>query len=192
MSINNEERICQRMEDEEANGLPAEFVREPDQFIIDSDSKAEWALKKIREAEDEHTRLMSLIDQEQQSLDERKAAFDKALERETEYLKYALNQYMRTVPCKATKTQESYQLLSGKLIRKKPAVDYEVDNERLTNWLRENKRDDLLKVAPRWADVKKLLTADPVSGAATITDTGELVDGVTAIETPEKFTIKFN
>ena len=60
---------------------------EPGRFVIDSDEKAEWALKKIREAEDEHERLIALVEQERAALDEKKARFDAALERDTAFLK---------------------------------------------------------------------------------------------------------
>lgn len=191
--MDNEERAIEALERAEMEKGP-----EPDDkalyFVIDSDEKAEWALKKIKEAEDEHDRLMALIEQEQASLNERRETFDRALERETDFLKSALNTYMRTVKCKATKTQESYQLLTGKLVRKMPSVDFNVDSEALVNWLRVNGRDNLVQVVekPRWSDLKKLLKADIESGSAVIESTGELVEGVKAVESPEKFSIKFN
>lgn len=166
----------------------------PGRFVIDSDEKAEWALKKIREAEDEHERLIALVEQERAALDEKKARFDAALERDTAFLKAALDGYMKTVKCKESKTQESYQLLSGKLIRKKAGVDFDVDSEALAGWLRESGREDLLAVTvkPMWGEIKKRLAADPESGAVVIAETGEVVEGVTAVEKPEAFTIKFN
>lgn len=168
--------------------------RAPWRFVIDNDALAEWALKKIKEAEDEHARLIALVEQERAALDEKKAKFDAALERDTAFLKAALDGYMRTVKCKSSKTQESYQLLSGKLIRKKAGVDFDVDSEALVGWLRENKHDELMNVTvkPRWGDIKKLLIADPESGAVVIGETGEVIDGVTAVEKPETFSIKFN
>lgn len=173
---------------------PEELPDEPQRFVIDSDELAEWALKKIKEAQDEHDRLVALVEQERAALDAKEEKFDKALERDTAFLKFALSDYMRTVKCKATKTQESYQLLSGKLIRKKAGVDYKVNDEALVGWLRENKRDDLVNVTvkPRWGDIKKMLIADPASGAVVISETGEVIDGVTAVEKPETFSIKFN
>lgn len=171
-----------------------EALEEPKRFVIDSDELAEWALKKIKEAEEEHDRLVALVEQERAALDDKEAKFDKALERDTAFLKFALSDYMRTVKCKATKTQESYQLLTGKLIRKKASVDYKVNDEALVGWLRENKHDELINVTvkPRWGEIKKMLVADPESGAVVIGETGEVIDGVTAVEKPETFSIKFN
>lgn len=166
----------------------------PGRFVIDNDGKAEWAVKKIKEAEDEHERLIALVEQERAALDEKKARFDAALERDTAFLKAALDGYMRTVTCKSSKTQESYQLLSGKLIRKKAGVDFDVDSEALAGWLRESGREDFLAVTvkPMWGEIKKRLAADPESGAVVIAETGEVVEGVTAVEKPETFSIKFN
>jgi len=163
-------------------------------FMIDSDEKAEWAIRKIKEAQDEHDRLIDLIDRELEKLDSRREEIEKRLESDTAFLKGQLMSYMRGVKCKESKTQDSYQLLSGKLIRKKPAVDYEVDAEALTKWLNDNGREDLVQIVakPKWGDFKKLLAGDAESGAVVIAGTGEAVDGVKAVETPEKFNIKFN
>ena len=40
-------------------------------FKIDSDSKAEWAVKRIKEAEREQNRLLALVDEERAELDVR-------------------------------------------------------------------------------------------------------------------------
>lgn len=172
----------------------AQDCRAPGRFVIDNDGKAEWAVKKIKEAEDEHERLIALIEQERAALDEKKARFDAALERDTAFLKAALDGYMRTVKCRSGKTQDSYQLLSGKLIRKKAGVDFSVDSDALAGWLRESGREDFLAVTvkPMWGEIKKRLAADPESGAVVIAETGEVVEGVTAVEKPETFSIKFN
>lgn len=163
-------------------------------FEIDNDDKAEWALSKIREAQEEHDRLMALVDKQQAALDDRRAQIDRQLERDTEYLKYLLAAYMNSVKCKSTKTQDTYQLLSAKLVRKHAALDFDVDSTKLAAWLQQNGHTALVKteVKPMWAEVKKLLSGDPTTGAVTLADTGELVEGITANQTAEKFSIKFN
>ena len=85
-------------------------------FIIDNDSKAEWALKKIKAAQDEHDRLIALADEEEDRLKVKRAKIDSKLETDTSYLKFLLSKYIDTVTCKETKTQKSYQLLTGKKI----------------------------------------------------------------------------
>lgn len=193
--MDNEERIIEALERAEMdNGWDAPEPEPKPAFVIDSDEKAEWALKKIKDAQEEHDRLIALVDAEQERLNERRNMIDLALDRDTDFLRSQLAAYMRTVKCKATKTQESYQLLTGKLVRKIPSVEFEVDNDALAKWLGENGREDLLNVSvkPKWGEFKKLVTGDAESGAVVIAATGEAVDGIKAVESHEKFSIKFN
>lgn len=161
-------------------------------FTIDDDSKAEWALEKIKEATDERDRLLNLVKEKEAELAAKKAGITDKYERETGYLKGLLQQYMETVECKSTKTQETYQLLSGKLIRSKPKTDYTVDDEKLLAWLKANYRIDLIKTEskPRWGELKKLLSGNPETGVVIIEETGEIVEGVEAKLTEPKFDIK--
>lgn len=56
-------------------------------------------------------------------------------------------------------------------------------------WLRANGYEALVKVeeSTRWADLKKLLSY--TGDIATLTETGEIVEGITAYETPDTFTV---
>ena len=94
-----------------------------------------------------------------------------------------------TVPHKTTKTTEKYRLLSGTLTLKKGTVKAMVDDAKLVPWLRENGYGDLVKVeeSAKWGELKKLLAY--TGEIATIQSTGEIVEGVTAYETPATFTV---
>ena len=164
-----------------------------ERFTITDDSKAEWALGKIREAQEEHDRLMALVDEKEFQLKEQREEIEARYDRDTSYLKHLLEEYMQTVKCKSTKTQDTYQLLTGKLVRKRPSVTYEVDEPKLIVWLSQTGRADLIKTkcTPAWAEIKKLLTGDAETGLAVIEETGECVDGIKAVETPGGFDIKF-
>lgn len=161
-------------------------------FKIREDSTAEWALGKIKEATEERDRLLDLVKEKEEELARKKAEIVDKYVQETSYLKHCLQEYMDTVKCKSTKTQDTYQLLSGKLIRKKPTTEYTVNSEELLAWLAESGRNDLIKTetSPRWGELKKLLTGDPETGAVMIEETGELVEGVKATATDPKFDIK--
>lgn len=161
-------------------------------FVIDSDEKAEWALEKIKAAREERDRLWDLVIAKQEELDRKKTEIEERYEQETSYLLFRLKDYMETVKVKSTKTQDTYQLLSGKLVRKKPSVDYIVNQEELLGWLQSNNMGEYIKtvVSPKWGEIKKLLTGNTETGFAT-TEAGEVVDGVTAIEKQGSFEIKF-
>lgn len=64
-----------------------------------------------------------------------------------------------------------------------------VDDSKLVPWLRENGYGDLVKVeeSAKWGELKKLLAY--TGEIATIQSTGEIVEGVTAYETPATFTV---
>ena len=169
-------------------------INEQERFTITDDSKAEWAIGKIRDAAEEHDRLMALVEEKEQQLKEKRTEIESRFERETSYLRHLLEEYMQTVKVKSTKTQDTYQLLSGKLVRKHPTVNYEVDSDKLLDWLEKNGKADMIKVTvstkPAWAEIKKLLVGDTETGLAVIESTGECVDGVKAVETPGSFDIK--
>ena len=96
------------------------------------------------------------------------------------FLTSCLADFFNTVPHKTTKTTEKYRLLSGTLTLKKGTVKATVDDAKLVPWLRENGYGDLVKVeeSAKWGELKKLLAY-----------TGEIVEGVTAYETPATFTV---
>ena len=160
------------------------------EFVIDNDSKAEWALKKIKEAQDEHDRLLALVIEEEQLLQAKKEQIDKRLDSDTAYLRSLLMADMEGVKCKETQTQKSYQLLTGKLIRKKGTIDYIRDEEKLLEWTKQNKPDLVkAKYSVDWSTLKKTLTVTPKGEV--ITDEGELLDCITTEVKPDKFEIKF-
>lgn len=160
-----------------------------EQFVIDTDEKAEWALARIREATEEHDRMTALYDAEKQRLEEYKEQADRRFESATAYLKGLLAAYIDTVPTKKTKTTEKYQLLTGQLVRKFGGVEYKRDDQRLVGWLKENGRGDLVKVEekPAWGELKK--TVAVVDGAVIDTETGAVIDAVTAEQKPDTFDV---
>ena len=162
-------------------------------FVIDDDSKAEWALEKIKESTEERDRLLALVEEKKAALADQKQKILDKYESETSFLKFRLRDYMENVKVKSTKTQDTYQLLTGKLVRKHPSIDYKVDEGKLLAWLEDNNRSDLIKVerSPMWGELKKHLSGDVESGFVIMAESGEVIDGVVATEKPETFDIKF-
>ncbi len=159
-------------------------------FIVDSDNKAEWAICKIKEEQNELKRLEQVIDYQIQEYQLKKEQLRKKTEGKTENLKNLLLNYFENVPKKATKTQEKYTLPSGELIRKFSTPKFEKDDKKLVLWLEANNRNDLVQTtkSPDWATLKKSVT---VQGNKVIDENGEIVEGITVTESPETFEIKF-
>lgn len=161
-------------------------------FIIDNDSKAEWAIKKIKEAQDEHDRILALITEEEQKLALRKDQIAKKLESDTSYLKYLLNNYMQTVTCKESKTQKTYQLLSGKLVYKYGGTEWVKDDDAMLAWAKKD-MPELVKVKESvdWAALKKTISVTD-NGEVITETTGEVLDFIHPEKKPDSMDIKFN
>lgn len=159
-------------------------------FEIDSDTKAEWAIRKIKEAQEEHDRILALIDAEEDRLKERREKIAKKLDNDTGYLKLLLYSYMDMVKCKETKTQKSYQLLSGKLVYKYGGIDYQRDEEKLLDWTRLNKPEYVkVKSSVDWAGLKKELITN--EDGSVCTADGEIIDAIHAERKPNTLEVKF-
>jgi urease accessory protein UreH len=155
-------------------GTVAEGERAP--FRITDDRCADWAIRKI-------------ADEQIAAINEKVAAARKRMENGTSYLTSCLADFFATVPHKETKTTEKYRLLSGTLTFKKGTTKTKLDETKLVPWLKANGYGELVKVeeSTRWADLKKLLSY--TGDIATLTETGEIVEGVTVYETPGIFTV---
>lgn len=156
---------------------------------ITDDRCADWAIRKIAEERSEYNRLKELADQQKAAIEEKVEAARRRMENGTAFLTSCLADFFNTVPHKTTKTTEKYRLLSGTLTLKKGTVKVTVDDSKLVPWLRENGYGDLVKVeeSAKWGELKKLLAY--TGEIATIQSTGEIVEGVTAYETPATFTV---
>ena len=147
------------------------------------------SIRKIAEERSEYNRLKELADQQKAAIEEKVEAARRRMENGTAFLTSCLADFFNTVPHKTTKTTEKYRLLSGTLTLKKGTVKATVDDSKLVPWLRENGYGDLVKVeeSAKWGELKKLLAY--TGEIATIQSTGEIVEGVTAYETPATFTV---
>ena len=92
-------------------------------------------------------------------------------------------------PTKTTKTTEKYRLLSGTLTLKKGGTKATPDDAKLVPWLKANGFGDYVKTeeSAKWGELKKGLTF--VGSVATITETGEIVEGITVTEQPDIFKV---
>lgn len=183
---------------EELEGLTLPGDADPDEeqapqrWSITDDGCADWALKKIKTERDELDRITALAEQEIARLKEQVEKAQRRYEQNTAFLTSMLEQFFDTVEHKRTKTgTESYRLLHGQLVRKPGGFKPEPDHEKLVAWLRQNGYENLVKVeeSARWGDLKKQITF--TGTIATITETGEIVEGVNVTETAPTFSVKF-
>ena len=151
-----------------------------EEFRIDNDGKANWAVKQIMKDRAETDRLLALADEEIKLLqDQRKSLMQRQESREG-YLKALLMGYFERVePSTTTKTQTTYKLLAGKLVKKRQQPEYQRDDAQIIDWA-EKTVSECVKTEKRldWAALKKhtVISGDTV----TFAETGEIIPGLVA------------
>ena len=145
-------------------------------FRITDDGGARWAVEQIGKANAECAELEKWY---QTMIQKARAKRDATVERMTAYLR----DYADMVPMRETKTQKSYPVPGGKLVLKKASTRLNHDDETILRVLKEQGRTEFIKTVTveklDWAGLKK-----------EVTETGELVDGITIEEVPETFTVQ--
>ncbi len=162
-----------------------------ERWRIADDGCADWALKKIKAEKDELDRLTELADKEIARITEQKEKAQRRYEQNTAFLTSMLAEYFGTVPHKKTKTgTETYRLLNGQLTLKPAQLKLEQDDAALVEYLEKN-HPEYVKVEKKaaWGDFKKTLAT--VGTVVMIEETGEIVEGVNAVETAPQFSVKF-
>ena len=164
-------------------------MTENQSFVVDSDVKAEWAIKKIREEQAEHDRFVAVC---QEMIEEYKLKIEtagKKLESDTAFFKSQLASYFVTVEKKCSKTQESYKLPSGTLVLKHQKPELQRDEGKLVKFVKELGLNDYIKTKESvdWAELKQTLT---VAGDKCLTADGEVVEGVTVVNRSSVFEVK--
>ena len=165
----------------------AGLLEERGEFRITDDLMADWAVEKINAARAERDRLVSLVQEKIEQLQEKRQLYIVNFEENTSYLRAKLMDYFQTVKTQDTKTMKKYKLVSGTLVLKKQQPLYERDEAALLGWA-ETTVPELVKVKKEvsWADLKK--QAD-VSGDKLLLD-GEIIPGVTVIEREDVFEVQ--
>lgn len=149
------------------------------EFIVTNDIQAEWCVKKIKEDEAEVERLVNVIDDEIEILENKKQKLKDGLVNKTGFLKGKLAEYFETVEKKELKTCFKYRLPSADLVFVKPSVKYERDDAKIIDWLTNNNQMDYIKIKPsvNWEELKK-------------TTFFKDIDGVTEVMTEARFEVK--
>ena len=156
-----------------------DIAEEKQEFIIDTDAKADWCLKKIQEERKEVERLTKTIDEEIEFLKLKKQKIEEGLDGKISFLQSKLFDYFRTVQSKELKTCYKYKLPSGELVYNKETVKYERDDDKIIDWLANNGKGDYIKhkLLVDWAELKKTEFIDEI-------------DGITKINVPMTFVVK--
>ena len=175
------------MTEEMNKNLSEEMTEEiqdaPSGFAIEDDMTADWAIRRIAQIDAEADRMIDFYEAQIKKCNEKRDA-------RKDFLLEHLRRYTNTLPMRETKTQLKYALPSGDLVIKKAAMTYKRDDEQLLRWIQKNDLSEFtqVKVSPAWGELKKHLTI--MGDSVVLADTGEIVEGVEAVEAEPTFMIK--
>lgn len=171
--------------------MEQEYEYESEGYAIVNDNEADYALEQIAIAKEEYDRLTAIADEKISELKAKKEQLQESYDKKVAFYRFKLQQFFETVPHKETKTQESYKLLSGSLVKKKAAQKIvNSDENSLISWLKANNEESYIKTEEKvsWGEFKKNLSI--VDGKVVNNLSGEVVDCVSIEETEESFDIK--
>lgn len=153
----------------------------PGEFVVDSDSRADWALRKLAEARGRLRSRQAFVEAEIARLQEWQTTLDREDVGTIRFMEWLLSAYFERLRRDGRLVKKKrYRLPHGQLIARQMPAQWEVDAAQLLAWAEPL---GLVRVekALAWNEIKARLTpAAPEPGAAAIdTTTGELVPGVT-------------
>ena len=185
-----EEEIALELEKLESD----EQDNEENGFRVDDDEKASWCLRKIRELKNkqsDHERLAErLISELQKEIQEIKHWRDKEndkIQNNIDFLETKLENYMHYLR-EDNPDLKTKNLPYGKLKFRAQRPKWKYDEERLLEFLQDNKPDMVrVKKKPDKRNLKKVAAVS--NGKAVLPDSGQIVEGVTVVDRPEKFKV---
>lgn len=159
---------------------------EKEAFKVEDDQAANWALRKISQMKKKIEANNQLAVSEIEKIEEWNKAENEKSQQSIDYFQGLLAEY-------ALKKKENdpdfktLKLPNGKLTFRKQQPEWKLDDSKVIESLKNAGEDDLIKVTekPKLAEIKKKFKAS--KGKAINPDTGEVIEGITVEDRPEKF-----
>lgn len=177
------------MEQYQANGIVYDdLVYRTEITNVFDDYTADKALERLEQAKRDFDRAKEIGQRRIEEITVQMQAAEERYQKIAQPLQKELEAYLRRVDCRETKTRYSYQLLSGKVILKKPTQKLVPDRKALAEYLQESGQTQYLKLNPEpaWGEYKKRLKI--VGDAVVDVDTGQVVPAVAVEDVPEELT----
>lgn len=165
-----------------------DLVLRQERTDVHDDYTADKALERLEQAKRDFDRAKEIGLRRIEEITAQMQAAEERYQKIAQPIKQQLTAYLRTADCRETKTRYSYQLLSGKVLLKKPTQKLVPDRKALAEYLQESGQTKYIKLAPEpaWGEYKKRLKI--VGDTVIDVDTGEVVPAVTVEDVPEELT----
>lgn len=158
---------------------------------VDSPAAAEWALSRIAEERSNAARIMEAAEGMIEYYERQIAKAKEDLAGRESFWLGKLRVWFEDQPKRELKASWAVDLPSGKLsLSKYGKFEFKRDNAALTKWLMANAGEFIvIKPEPDWTELKKHISPT-LSGAVCLTATGEVIDGISFVETEPQLQVK--
>lgn len=156
--------------------------------------QADELITEIRELEADKVRYTNIARGKMENIQADLLRGTEGIDRCVQFNKDQLRAFFTTVNKKETKTQESYSLLSGRLIMKKATTKLKHDDKKIAEWAEVNASEYITIKSTsvlNWTEFKKDLVI--VNGALIDKVTGEVLESIEGLmieEVKESFEVK--
>lgn len=164
------------------------------EFVVDSDEKASWCLRKIRQIKEKQEKNEKLAQELISKLREEIKEIEKWRDEENDKLQNSIDFFESKLYNYALKLREddpelkTYSLPFGKLKFRKQRPKWKYKDDKLLEFLEDNYPDLVrVKKKPDKRNLKK--TAEVNGNKVVLPDTGEIIEGVKVVERSEKFKV---
>lgn len=155
-------------------------------FTIQDLDSANWAFRKLAAIERKRKEIQELANKEIERIKAWQEQEERGLDNSKEYFEGLLTEYFTREREKDPKFKISTPY--GKVSARKQQPKWHYDEDKLVKWLKENSQNLLkVKYEPDKNEIKKTYK---IVGTNVVTEDGEIVEGITVEERPEKVTIK--
>ncbi|MHB8172123.1 MAG: host-nuclease inhibitor Gam family protein [Thermincolia bacterium] len=188
-----EQKDCQQTN--ELTGEISEIPEKP-KFEVTDKSSAEWVMRKIAKLNKDISEIQNIVTEQTEPLRQEIKQIEEWGQNETEkasshvkFLESFLEPFHRKL-IEIDPKAKTIKLPHGKMEIRKQQPKIEKDDKTLLTWLKKGKMDNFIKTeeTPKWGELKELTKIE--KGKVIYTETGEIVEGVTAIDRPDKFEVK--
>ena len=166
-------------------------VAPEDGFKVNDESKANWALRKIKELQEEKEKNIAFAEKEISNIDLWLSQENEKAQRDIDYFQGLLSAYALEKRDEDPKFK-SLKLPNGSIRFKKQQPAFKYDNAALLDYLKKSEETDLIRIKeePNKSAIKKLFIVQDDS--LINPNTGEIVEGVTIEKRDDKFEVVIN
>lgn len=174
------------MELQEIDEIIDDGTQEKERFKIENLEAANWAFRKLAAIERKKKEIQELANKEIERIKAWQEQEERGLDNSKEFFEGLLTEYFAREREKDPKFKISTPY--GKVTARKQQPKWNYDEDKLVKWLKENNQNLIrIKYEPDKNEIKKTYK---IVGTNVVTEDGEIVEGISVEERPEKITIK--